>query len=262
MKISLLLPSFRRAHLLELGLYSITRNPTKYDLEIIVLNDGLPDETENVCKKFPSLNIKYVFTGKRNLNGTIVKRPPSFAQNIGLKQSAGDIIILSGPEIFHLNRALDILVDVLIHSPKSMIIPDFLYFDKLQHVTNALLSNRDAHIDIGALLSGSFGRSHVEMPFLMALYKEHLMTINGLDEDLTGYAADDNDLILRLKRIGLNYIRTPAQAIHLWHEESTDGGYHFENPAWVHNWNIYQAHVNDTSIIKVNLNREWGKLDV
>ena len=262
MKISLILPSFKRPHLLELGLYSITQNPTARDLEIIVLNDGVPDQTEEVCKKFPSLNIKYIFTGKRNLGGTIIKRPPSFAQNIGLKQSTGDIIILSGPEIYHLNRAIDILVDILVDNPKTMVIPDFIYFDKSQQTTNALFRDRNSYIDIGSLLSGGFGRSHVEMPFLMALYKEHLMAINGWDETMTGYCGDDNDLILRLKRIGLSYIRTSAQAIHLWHEQSTDGNCHYENPAWVHNWNILQAHVNDPSVIQVNIGKEWGKLDV
>ena len=250
-----------RPKLLELGLHSITKHPTIHELEILVLNDGIEDGTKEVCEKFSSLNIRYIFTGQRNKNGITIKRPPSFALNIGLKQCTGDIIVLSGPEMFHLNKALDFVVCDLILHPASMVIPSFIYFDQSQKTTNELLINREACINTESLVSGEYGSGHVEMPFLLALYKKYLLEINGWDENMIGYCGEDNDLILRLKRVGLTYIRTQAQAIHLWHGESTDGACHFENPMWVHNWNILQEHVNDPSIIKVNVDRDWGKLD-
>ena len=259
-KVSLLLPSFCRPKLLELGLYSITKNPTVHDLEVLVLNDGVIDETESICKKFPSLNIKYIFTGQRNKKG-IIKRPPSFAFNVGLKQCTGDIVILSCPEIYHLNNAVDRQVDSLIVNPTTMVIPDCVYFDKSQITTSSLIGYREASVNVDTLVGGAHGKCHTEMPFFMAIYKKYLFDINGWDESMLGFAGEDNSLILRLKRLGLTYFRTTSEVVHLWHDGSTDGACHFDNPAWVYNWNILQSQVNDPTVIKVNIDKEWGKLE-
>ena len=265
MKISIILPSYKRAHLLRLGLSSMVRfKPSIAKYEILVLNDGIPDETENICKHYSDrLDIKYIFTGKRNLDGVMKKRVPSRTLNIGIKQATGDIVILSSPEVYHLNNAVDILVHHLMLAPKSMIIPNFLYFDQAGTVTNELVALSDEqltcpHIKENLLVSGGFGHGHVVMPYLMALYRNEIMFIGGYDEDFTGYAADDNDFVDRLKLNGLRHVRTTAQAIHLYHEGTGDGAAHWENPAWVYNYNLYQSRKN---ILIRNVDKEWGKLD-
>ena len=267
MKVSILLPAFRRANLLRLGLLSILKYKPTCDYEILVLNDGIIDQTEEVCKMFEGLlNIKYIFTGNRNLDGVIKKRVPGFALNIGIKQSEGDIIILSCPEMYHLNNAIDIIVNTVIQNKKGLVIPEFVYFDQARLVTNHLLirTNEDIIrckdpelIDSSKLISGDYGHGHVVMPFLLGLYKKELLDINGYDEDFIGYAAEDNDLIDRLKLNGCNHIRTLARAIHLYHEGSTDGRCHWENPDWVLNFNLYQSR---KGIIKRNEGRLWGML--
>ena len=179
--------------------------------------------------------------------------------NIGFKAASHDIIVLSCPEMFHLNRAIDYLGYGLLENPKSMVIPEFIYFDKSQETTNSLLQNRDAGINTSTLVGGSYGACHVEMPFLMAFYKQYVMDIGGYDEDFIGYAGEDCDLIERLKLVGLTHKRTKAEAIHLWHEGSTDGACHFENPDWVINWNLLQGR---KGVVNRNVGREWGKPDV
>lgn len=251
---TLLLPAFKRAKLLELGLYSIQKNKPCYNLEIIVLNDGIEDDTEEVCKKFPDLNVRYIFTGMRN-TPIIKKRPPSFALNIGIKEATGDAIILSCPEVFHLNNAFNIVLSKLEQNIDSLVIPDFLYFDQNQITTNRLLEDKTTQIDVSTLVGKPFGACHVEMPFLMALYKYHVIEIGGYDEDMTGYAGEDCDLMERLKQKGLTYLRTDAEAIHLWHEGTNDGTAHWDNPAWVHNYNILTSR---RGVINRNVGREWG----
>ena len=125
MKVSLILSSFQRPHLLRLGLSSVLRFKPPFPLEIIVVNDGLPDETENVCKEFcdKGLDVQYIFSGQRNLGGTIKRRVSGFALNIGIKQSTGDIIVLSCPEIYHLSDILTTEVLALQSAPRSMVIP-------------------------------------------------------------------------------------------------------------------------------------------
>lgn len=258
MKASILLPSFNRPNLLKLGLLSIQKHRPKYDFEIVVLNDYLPDTTEEVCKQFPDLNIKYFFTGQRNLKGEIIKRVPGFALNIGIKKAEGDVIILSCPEMYHLNNALDILLDNLLVNPLTMVIPRFIYFDQSNETTSQLISNNQSPVDLTKLVGGSFGSCHTEMPYLMALYKNHLVEIGGYLETMTGHAGEDCQLINRLKLKGLTYTKTDAEAIHLWHSGTGDGNYHFENPAWVYNWNILQQ---TKDILIANEGIEWGVLD-
>jgi GT2 family glycosyltransferase len=218
-----------------------------------------------VCDQFreKGLNIKYIFSGQRNLDGVIKSRVSGFALNIGIKQSTGDIIVLSCPEIYHLNNALDTIVRTLIPNPKSMVIPDLLYFDKTSEVTNYLvgLNNdqlKNPVIDTTKLVGGDYGRCHVEMNFLMAIYKNEIIEMGGFDEDFTGYAGEDNDFIERLKLKGLLHFRTPASAVHLYHGGHGDGNTHYENPAWVHNWNLLQSRRG--TLIR-NVGREWGRVN-
>ena len=266
MKVSILLSSFNRPHLLRLGLASIKKFKPKFDYEILVLNDYLEDETRAVCDVFgDSLNIRYIFTGQRNSSGNIKKRVSGLTLNVGIKQSAGDIIVLSCPEIFHLNSGLDMIVEKLVQNPMGMVIPGLMYFDQKGLLTKKLCELVSVEgicgcsIDYSLLSQNEeYNKAHVQMPYLMALYKHHLMEIGGYDEDLTGYAGEDNDLVDRLILKGLNHVRTDARIIHLWHEGTGDGYAHWENPAWVHNWNILQAR---KGILVRNIGKKWGTID-
>lgn len=263
MDVSLILSSFKRPELLRLGLSSIMRNRPAFDFEIVVVNDGIPDSTESVCQSFSSqLNIKYIFSGQRNKD-EIKSRVSGFALNVGVKNSSGNIIVLSCPEIYHLNSALDILVSALKNNPRRMVIPEFLYFDQTAQETNRLLVMHsgelfNSEVNTDLLVGGNFGRCHVEMPFLMAFYRKEFEDIGAYDEDFTGYAGEDSDLVERFKLNGVNHLRTEARGIHLWHPGSNDGNVHWDNPRWIYNWNILQA---KKGIIIRNQGREWGKID-
>jgi len=264
MKTTILLPSFKRPELLNLGLASLLHFKPTIDFEIIVLNDGIPDGTEEVCKKYEEpLNVRYIFTGQRNLDGVIKHRVPGFALNIGIRQAKGEFIILSCPEMYHLNNSIDIIsktVEIHRNYQKYMIIPDFIYFDQKNLLTSHLLKLGafEEKINYTLLTSGDFGKCHVEMPYVFGVMKKHLIEIGGYDEDFTGYAGEDCDLIMRLKKIGLLYRRVGAKAIHLFHEGTGDGGFHYENPAWVHNYNLL---LNRKGIIKRNVGRRWGVIE-
>jgi GT2 family glycosyltransferase len=159
-----------------------------------------------------------------------------------------------------LNTALELIVDALVRHPHSLAIPDLLYFDKEAEVTNYLVGLTDDQlknptVDLNKLVGAPYGRCHVEMNYLMAIEKNEIMAIGGFDEDFTGYAGEDNDFIDRLKGKGLIHFRTDASAIHLYHGGSGDGNCHYENPAWVHNWNLLQSR---KGILVRNVGREWG----
>jgi len=255
-KVSLVLASFNRAHLLDLGLGSIAKYKVQFPLEIVVVNDGLNDDTEEVCKKYKDVfDIKYIFSGHRNRD-IAERRSPVFANNIGVKSATGDIIVLSNPEIYHLNECLNIIIPPLINNPKFLTIPEFMYFDGTGEFTR--------HIGIGyndALLSlltvGETGKDAVQMPFLMGMWKKEFMGIGGYDEDFVGYAADDNDLVDRLKLNRCTHFRALTRIVHLYHGNSHDSYMHWDNPDQVYNKKIYD--VKKGQLVR-NVDRRWGEL--
>ena len=106
MKLSVIITTYKRPDLLYAGLSSYLSDVSKKDIEFIVVNDGVEDDTTNVCKNFETeLNIKYCFTGHRNNNET-VWRCPGHAINYGVLQSNSDNILISCAEMYYVKSDL------------------------------------------------------------------------------------------------------------------------------------------------------------
>ncbi len=97
----------------------------------------------------------------------------------------------------------------------------------------------------------------VEMPFFMGMWRREFVSIGGYDEDFTGYAGEDNDLVNRLLQNRCRYLRVPAEILHLYHENACDAQTHYENPDWVYNKKMYDARFGQ---IVRNEGREWGTI--
>lgn len=257
MNVSLIYAAFKRPQLLDLTLWSLSQQTISHNLEIIVVNDGIEDDTEKVCKDYNKIfDIKYLFSGQRNRDG-IKPRMPGFALNIGVKQSKGEIAILSCPEVYCLNNTVDLIVEPLKNNPHIMSVPHSMLFDDDGIVTQELIENRTLEIDINRINKNRECVPASQMPFFMGFYKYQFMEMGGYDEDFTGYAGDDNDLVDRFKHKGVFHLSTTAKVVHLYHGATCDGKMHPENPAWVHNWTLLNERRGQ--IIR-NQNREWGKL--
>ncbi len=251
--VSIIITTFQRPHLLQWGLYSLSKQALPVKFETIVLNDGIPDETEAICKKYEkSLNLKYVFTGERNLNGENVWRVPGFAINIGAKMSRGKVLIISCAEMFHLNDCIAHLTFPVLDNPKRIGIPvarddhDSSFLNHLNHTGGAYDYNS---------FYNDYPPLNTNLPFLTSVYREEFFAIGGYDEDFIGIGYDDNDIMLRLLKNGCSYYQTAAETIHLFHERIW---YAKENaPETLFNRNLYYARQNQ--IIR-NQNREWGVL--
>ena len=254
--------TFNRPHLLNLGLSSIAKQNVNYDFEIIVINDGIKDETENICKKYSNkLNIKYYFSGHRN-EDQIVTRNPSIPQNIGIKKSNGDIIVLTCPEIYHLNEnGLNNIISPLFDNDQYLTIPKIMYFDDTNEYTNNLLNNYE-----DGMWEFTQAGDHVEMPFLMGMWKKHAIHIGGYDEDFIGYASDDNDFVDRLKLNGCVHYRVDADIVHLYHGTRCTGASEWDNPDWVYNHELFIKKRNPKTIYEKpgiiirNRFKKWGEL--
>ena len=82
-KVSVIIPTYNRAHLLERSMRSVLAQTFK-DFELIVVDDGSSDNTSEVVKKFSDARIRYV---KHKIN-----RGGAAARNTGINLAKGDFI--------------------------------------------------------------------------------------------------------------------------------------------------------------------------
>ena len=227
MKLSIIIPSFKRADLLDFGLQSLAKQDIPYSYEVIVLNDGIEDNTEEVCKKYEKrLNVKYIFTGQRNLNGDIKWRCPGFVFNIGVKEAKGEILILTCPEIFLLGDIGVIrMVEPILKNKKLLTIPDKARDDRDSVFLNKIKENVNFNrfseqVKIYNTIKNPLV---VTLPFFMGMSKDEFIAIGGYDEDFVGYCFDDTDFVARLIANGCTYHKIDLHVIHLYHSRHRYG---------------------------------------
>lgn len=252
MKVSIIIPTYKRCHLLKWGLTSLANQNIPFEFEIILLNDGISDETEHLSSQYEKkLNIKYLFTGKRNLNGNMIWRVPGYALNIGVKHSDGDIIIFCCAEMFHLNNTIELITSVY-DSPNSNKI---LAIPKAKDDDGGFLNHIEASNGVFTMemYDNQPPLINVKFPFFLAMKRKEFMDIGGYDEDFTGTDYDDEDLVTRLVSNGCTHVETEALAIHLWHPRLAMTQERI--PRFNHNKNLFEQR---QGIVVRNIGREWG----
>lgn len=243
-KVSIILPCYFRPQLLEFGLKSLLHQKMPFSSEIIVLNDGLPDETEAICKKYKnSLNVRYFFTGQRNIP-TPIWRVPGAVFNEGVKIAQGKYLILSSPEIYHLNvNNISWLVNPLIKNSKILTIPEGRDDDNAE-----VLKMLQRHQDINGYFDKMGNILNTRLPFCMGMTKEQFNLIGGFDPAFfNGYCFDDNNFIDRLLANGCSHFQTQAKIIHLFNSRKPEDrkGLADRNGQWEKNRQLYEQKKNE-----------------
>lgn len=227
------------------------------DLEVIVVNDGLEDATESIVNSFAAwLPIRYVFTGQRNAGG-LIRRAMGFAANVGIKQAKNDIVVLSCADLYLMPGTLRAVVRATANDTLALGTPSAIYDDDgrmLDHLTQFGTDNLDGIINEVKSLPIGVIHADPKEPYFMAIRKEHLLAIRGYDEDFTGYACEDDDLIGRLIRFGCRLCHTECEAVHLYHG-TRDPHAIAKDPAYLHNLSLLNSR---QALVVRNLDREWG----
>lgn len=251
-RVSIIIPSYNRSHLLKWNLFSLAKQKISVTYETIVLNDGLPDETEAICRQYQeALNLRYVFTGQRNLKNKLLWRSPGFALNIAAKISNGAILIICDAEIFHINNTVDLVSCPLMENSKLIAYPTGIS-DRDGSILNQLIKNNgNLELDFN-----NYQQLLTQYPFFWAVDRDEYFAIGGYDEDFTGIAADDDDFRHRLILNDCSLYLTNARIIHLFHKKQYGEKIAARRTA---NLNLYTK--KRGNIVR-NLNREWGKIDL
>lgn len=217
MKASILIASFNRDSLLELNLRSLLKqNLNKKEIEILVINDGLDTvQTRNLVNKYSEkLNIKYIFSGKRNRPDKLIWRNPGFAYNYASGFSSGEYLFICGAEIYHENDTINLMLKDIQESPSSMVVPIGRDDRDGEYTKRLYTNNSTQNIKLFDL--------NTKLPFLMCIPRKSFFEINGYDEDMIGIGYDDDDIVTRLNKIGLNYKQSLAKITHLFHKRTPD----------------------------------------
>ena len=109
--VSVVLPTYNRAHLLRRAIQSIL-SQTYQHLEIIVVDDCSSDNTEEVAKSFCDERIRYVRNKER--------MGASFSRNIGIKVAHGEYIAFQDSDDVWLPRKLEKQMDAFKNSPREV----------------------------------------------------------------------------------------------------------------------------------------------
>lgn len=121
MKFSLIVPVYNVEKYLGKCLDSLT-GQTFSDLEIILVNDGSVDSSEQICREYAARDERIRYFCQKNA-GT------SAARNAGIKNAAGDYILLVDGDDFILPESCEVIAGLL----KKHNYPDILMLDALYY---------------------------------------------------------------------------------------------------------------------------------
>lgn len=227
---TIVLTTSNRDDLLELGLSSIGKQEIP-NLEILVPDDGNSARTQGICDRAGARRIPTGWNAKD-------WRCPSWGINIGTKQATGEIILISSPEIYHIGDCVRTLLAPLWADDHALCMADVRddpgFF--LRFMNDSMTDNMP---------------KMRMLPFLMGVHKARLMEIGGYDEDFTGVAYDDDDVMHRLELDKCHIVPTMARAVHLPHPRHDVAS----DPRAAINRNLFETR---RGKMVRNEGREWG----
>jgi len=264
--VSIILPYYNRKDLIIKTLKSFEYFYHDRNLEVVIVDDVSSDNhrLEDIITDF-NLNIKLVrLENKTGIN-------PCYPYNVGVRESSGDIIVLSSPETFHTTNMFLITNDFEKLTNDTYLLMSVFCLTNLGIVSQIFsdFSEQIKEIDKikelfyvnlgenGYTFNNRFGSwySHSEIKpsslnFFTALTREKFYELSGFDERFrfgTGY--DDDDFRDRLIEANTDFIYYDnAIAIHVNHEV-------VNNAAPTTNQWLYN-HVKTNKYLK---NDTWGK---
>jgi len=102
-KVSVIIPTYNRAHMLGEAIGSVLRQ-TFQDFEIIIVDDGSTDDSRELMAGFTDPRIKYIYQKNQGVVSAI---------NTGIDASGGEYLSILGSDDMLLERALETFTNVL-----------------------------------------------------------------------------------------------------------------------------------------------------
>lgn len=211
--------------------------------EVLVIDDGGTDDTEQVCRDFESqLPIRYVHHD--NPGPSIC----SFARNVGTRLARNRLILTSEPEVVFLSDVVAQLPALREQDHDRVISAGTLYF----------ADSRSSRWEDARALAG-YRKEVGWVATYTALYvKDWLCEVGGWDENFPGaWGWDDTDLLTRLRIAGYGQrIATELEVAHQWHPLGADPD--SANERYFFSKSFHAS--DDRDEVVANKDTEWGAL--
>lgn len=188
-KVSIIVPCYNQAHYLKASLGSVL-SQTFLDWECIIVNDGSPDNTAEVAKKWCAKDDRFIYLEKQN--GGL-----SSARNAGIKIAKGEFILpLDADDLIHQDY-LNKTVPVLDQNKKLAIVSCYskFFIDSIDNITYQLKPKGDNYkwlLYVNQLVATSLYR------------KSCWKTVGGYDENMKK-GFEDWEFWLSITKLGWHY---------------------------------------------------------
>lgn len=275
---SIVISTFNRdPEILDLVLFSLSKQETRYKYEVVVVNDGGNDITSILAKyKYDLPYLKYAYNNNPGMTAV------GHAYNVGIKMAEGDVIALAGSDVVWTPRVLDGLIKTLNNHPDDLCVAGAEVYGLNVQGNKVLTASPRflwSSIGNGLVLPPKYGMfsqhcmavySHpsrdsdcfgLPMHFLSAFKKSLLLRIGGFNEDFNapgmGCGFEDTEFQKRLSMAGCKPLWITDKAFHMFHYHNTPGYISFDKSV------TYQKNkqmCDQQESVNVNVGREWGVL--
>ena len=270
MKVSVIISIKNRTKLFRrsLKLYNKQSMP-RSEWELVVVDDNSDEDVLATLKEYASdLNWQYIRMDSHR-NDFPIFWGPALSNNVGFRSAAGEVIVITGPEILISESALEqsyngamlnkaIFGHVLHSHPK---------FVRLMDSNPAMEDYSFDRLFVSPLAKVQDLTSKNFYWFWMAVKKETVMAINGCDEQfMHGICGDDDDFANRLHEYGAHKTHDMSvKGIHQDHKSEDVGDP--KRVRWDATWE--PARLRNTKYLEdwltvrgrnpvANESREWG----
>lgn len=225
---SIIITTFNRAGHLRRCLPTLLNQKVKAD-EVIIVDDGSQDQTEGIVKglqnDYPEQNIRYIYNHRPEYLSSCLPK------NIGIKQSKGEVLIFTEPEILHIGETIKAHLDWQERQDNLFISAGTIYYvfsTALKKLTMQEFKHPELITEkegIKEWLEGYMPEAQdiavlrtVYATYCASIKKKYVMQIHGFEEKLERWGFDDINLQSRLSMAGAECKADPKiECVHLIH---------------------------------------------
>lgn len=218
--ISVIVPIYNGGGWLRPALESL-RGQSFKDFEVIMVNDGSTDGSEEVCKEFCDMDSRYRLVAQPN-SGV------SAARNLGIEMAKGDWIAFMDADDVMPPDALEILMSNALESGAGIVAGDYL-----RCVPSKMPTGKEASVTVNsdtAIMIGLYQKKILNNPWGMLFHSSVFKGERPLrfrkcryeDLDLFYQAFERVDNVCIIDRIVYFYRDTPGSFINKWSDARLD----------------------------------------
>lgn len=184
-KVSVIVPCYNQAQYLDESLASIY-NQTHTHWECIIINDGSPDDTEAIARKWEAKDPRFMYISKEN--GGV-----SSARNLGIEKASSDYILTLDADDKYEASFMEKAVKVLLDHPEVGIVSSWGMFFTKDKQHQAFQSNAKSIIDFLFHNGVNMGSS---------MYRKDSWEKAGRYDGHAGNGYEDWEFYLRVSALG------------------------------------------------------------